>query len=235
MGRTRNCRTTKRKTKASFDEVIDAIEKSGSKKVKIKFKGKEYEFSPKESRLKKAAKIGLGIGALASAGALGYYGYKNKDELTKAVKEYYQKGKEKVNDIMKTPKEWYDKKYYDIYNNLLDWNINRKNNPTNILITPIYEAITKLKDKVHKDKIFDIDNMTDYFTGILDKIRFTDPFKAKQLETLIQDAENSAIDLVSEQQYLKDGTGGSSDIITFQNNLTNNIDAILHKLYEILR
>ena len=233
MGRTRNCRTTKRKTKASFDEVIDAIEKSGSKKVKIKFKGKEYEFSPKESRLKKAAKIGLGIGALAGAGALGYYGYKNKDELTKAVKEYYQKGKEKVNDIMKTPKEWYDKKYYDIYNNLHDWNINRKNNQNNILITPIYDAISKLKDKVHKDKVFDFDNLHEFMGKTYNQLMASDPFKAKQIEPLFSDAENSAMDLMNEQILTTDRNEGN--ILTYQNNLTNNIDAILHKLYELLR
>ena len=90
--KTKNCRTTKRKTCAR------------TKKPK------------KEGKLKKIGKFMLGAGALAGAGALGYYGYKHRNELGdmyNAAKgklgDYYEAGKGKIEDMYNSAKT----NYYD--------------------------------------------------------------------------------------------------------------------------
>ena len=94
------------KTKASFDDIFDTqlnidkliekAKKQGKSKIKIKIDGKEIEINLKENKdsiWNKILKITLGTAAAAGAGALAYYGYKNKDDLMKAVKDYYNSGK----------------------------------------------------------------------------------------------------------------------------------------------
>ena len=91
----KNCRTTRRKTCAK------------TKKPK------------KESKLKKLGKFALGAGALAGAGALGYYAHKNKDKLAglysagmNKLNDYYQTGREGLSDLVETSKikanDWLD-------------------------------------------------------------------------------------------------------------------------------
>ena len=91
----KNCRTTRRKTCAK------------TKKPK------------KESKLKKLGKFALGAGALAGAGALGYYAHKNKDKLAgmysagmNKLNDYYQTGREGLTDLVETSKikanDWLD-------------------------------------------------------------------------------------------------------------------------------
>ena len=88
----RNCRTTKRKTCARTKK------------------------SKKESKLKKIGKFALGAGALAGAGALGYYAHKNRDKLAgmysagmNKLNDYYQTGMNKLGDMYNSAKT----NYYD--------------------------------------------------------------------------------------------------------------------------
>ena len=99
------------RTKASFDDIFDTqlnidkliekAKKQGKSKIKIKIDGKEIEINLKENKdsiWNKILKITLGTAAAAGAGALAYYGYKNKDDLMKAVKDYYNTGKTKATE-----------------------------------------------------------------------------------------------------------------------------------------
>lgn len=99
-----NCKRTKKHTGASkLDEMIaDLNEKAEPKK--------------KESKLKKAAKIGLGLLGAAAGAGLGYYGYKNWDTLKSGdkekISELLNQDKEKMKTLFNENKEkfgkWYD-------------------------------------------------------------------------------------------------------------------------------
>ena len=66
----------------------------------------------KESKLKKLGKFALGAGALAGAGALGYYGYKNRDK----IGDLYNIGKNEVSDLFNTAKVKSQHIKDDVYN-----------------------------------------------------------------------------------------------------------------------
>ena len=76
---------SKRKTKASeLEDLISRLNKDGT-------------YEDKTYKLKKAAKRALKAAGLIGLGALGLYGYQNRDKIKKKSNEYYAKGKEYYN------------------------------------------------------------------------------------------------------------------------------------------
>lgn len=100
----KKCRTSRKKTNAVMTkpEIVNDIPE---------------ELLPKENKWKKAAKVLLGLATAGSAAAMGYYGYKNKDKLSKEFQEAIKNGKavasEKYTDAKKFATEnWKKSKDY---------------------------------------------------------------------------------------------------------------------------
>ena len=236
----KTCRKTRKRTKAALSKT--KIPKSLRKK--------------QESKWKKAAKIGLGISALAGAGALGYYGHKNKDKILSyldSAQKYYKSGVNKMADVyhsglnkmsdvyssglskaanyynsgvnkmsgyFNTSKDWFNKKYNDIYNSISNWSKNRE-------IRDYFNSVNKGEKQAND--IFDL------LQNTYNSIKVSDPFKAKQLEPLIKNARESAEKLIKHERTFEYGKPFDINLMdTYSKALQNNLDAISHKFNEFM-
>ena len=237
--------------KLNIDELIEAARKKGKSKIKIKVDGKELEINVKDNKdtiWKKLLKIGVGTAAVAGAAGLAYYGYKNKDDLMKAVKDYYNIGKTKAKEMGDNIKDYANRKYE---NAKYYWDnpeeLFRDTPFLNSLHNRIYgfeswikDDFDKLKRDIENKKPIDIEFLKRNINDLTDAACYDptiegsfDKFKYQQFKPIIDETLENAF------KYEKFQSGGEIDgtydfDITKQD-LLNNLDFLNKIWYDLVR
>ena len=244
--------------KLNIDELIEAARKKGKSKIKIKVDGKELEINVKDNKdtiWKKLLKIGVGTAAVAGAAGLAYYGYKNKDDLMKAVKDYYNIGKTKVKEMGADIKNYVNEKIDDAK---FYWN-----NPDEFIRdTPflrnardfyynthdrifgfeswIKDDFNKIRRDIENKKPIDIEFLKRNIDYLIDAAcddpnseSYVDEFKYQQLKPIIEDTLNNAMKYEKYQSGAE--TGGMYDFEITKQDLLGNLDFLTKVWYDFVR